>query len=229
MASKNGHAPSKGNGKEEAKPSFLEELANKARTADKLADTIEIHHEQAYLKAADEHLKGEDGLHDYSRLKDKDVREKFAEEMTNFYVDRAKAYFKIDKDHKLDEMQTDLIMQAYAGITRSSLKERLKQLRHRFTLEQFKPLVAEIKQEVKQKLNTSITSDIKEEHLEGMVEEMGLQKEIDPGKVPIEEFKGLVLNYIANEGHIPKHLYEGKAYHRKPAEPAKAGAGHGHK
>ena len=228
MSSKNGHAPAKGNGKEDVKPSHLELLANKAKTATRLADTIEIHHEQAYLKAADTHLKGEDGLHDYSRLKDKDVRDKFAEEMTSFYVDKARAYFKIDKDHKLDDMQTDLIMQAYAGITRSALKERLKQLRHRFTLEEFKPLVAEIKQEVRQKLNTSITSDLKEENIDSMVEEMGLQKEIDPNKLPLEEAKLMALNYIANDSHVPKNFYEGKVYHRKP-EPAKAGAGHGHK
>lgn len=210
--------------------SALEEFTKKRKAAKKLADTIELHHEQAYTSAANALLKGEDNLIDYTRLNDTAVQEKMADKMADLYVAEGRKYLHIGDDTKLDEMQEEMLMRSYAGITRGELRRIIGEAGQDFHLEQFRGLSRRLKQQVENQLAPIATSHIKESDLETLVEGLGLKGKVDPTKLDLPGAHQLLEEYHANDSVVPQRAYRNKIYDMtKKAdhhEPAHAGAGH---
>ena len=98
----------------------IEKWKKLKKHADKILDTTERHHRQAYDTAVEKHLI-KDNLVDYEQLEDEEIQEKFANTMADVYIGKAKEYFKVDKE--LDDFQKELLLNAYAGETRTKLRQ----------------------------------------------------------------------------------------------------------
>jgi len=203
----------------------LDEYMKKRRVVKKLADTIELHHEKAYTTAAEQHLKGKDDLIDYERLRESDVQQKMADTMADFYVERAKDYLHLG-DEDLDDVKKDMIMSAYAGITRGELRDEVRNRAEGFTLEQFRGISRQLKGRVEQRLAPTASAHIKRENLEDILKGMKLDDKLDPSKLDVPEVTQLLEVYHANDGTVPERAYRSSIAYKGAHDKEPAHAGH---
>ena len=127
--------------------------------------TVDRHHRQAYDHAVDE------VLGDITNLDDLDDSKKqlaFADEMSNFYVEKAKKYFKTDKD--LDELEKELLVKAYANSSKQTLRELVKQNGGDFEFDKFYVNAKQVFIEpIRKQLTLAAGYHIKEEHLDDII------------------------------------------------------------
>ncbi len=231
FAMTNAHAPvaSGNHGKE--KQTLLGEFRTKYDAVKRLADTIELHHFKAYTDAATGLLSDKEGNIDYQKLKDANIRSSMADKMADFYVSKAKEYFKVDdKASKLSDMQKEMLLSTYAGITRGQLKSAIHNAEDEFTLETFKGLVSKIKQNVHNQLRPSAFAHISgsKEHKKSVLKEMGLEGKIDAELVELEDVNRLMETYHVNGGVLPPKEYQKLAAYKatQNKQPAAAGTHH---
>lgn len=196
----------------------LQLFTEKKKAAKLLADTIQMHHEQAYTTAAEKHLKNDKGLFDYSKLEDAATQEKFAGHMTDFYVTKAREYFGVGKDVKLNEHQVDMLLAAYSGITKTELTDTIRKSGEDFTLDTFKSAVDQVRQQIGRRLDATAASHVKETHKAGIIKEMKLEDLVDATKMTAEQVIGLMHTYHANQGLVPAKSYKKEVYYKKPAQ-----------
>ncbi len=204
----------------------LQQFMEGRKAVKRLADTLYTHHQEAYTSAANVHLKNGRGQIDFSQLEDAAVQEKFAQQMTDFYVAKAKENFGIGKDVKLDPIRVNQLLFAYAGITKDQLIRLIKQRGENFTHEHFSSVAKELSDSVHERLAPTAAEHVKPEHIPGILKDMKLDDIVDATKVRLEEVVGLMGVYHAQGGVVPPPSYKNAAYLKKQREPAPAGAHH---
>mgnify|MGYP001594096974 CR=1 FL=1 len=193
----------------------LQLFREKTKAVKKLTDTLYLHHNEAYNVAAKEHLMDK-GQVDYSRLEDDATQEKFALHMADFYVTKARQSLGIGKDVKLDENQTNMLMMAYAGITKTELLELVRTNGEEFTLEAFKGVADRFKKSVHDKLAPTAAEHITRKHIPGVIKEMKLEDMVDASKMDVGDVIQLMGSYHLNEGVIPSKAYKKAIYYKQP-------------
>lgn len=197
--------------KEKAKQTLLEEFGIKYDAVNRLADTVEIHHQKAYTEAALKHLKDKEGNLDYKMLKDSKVRSAMADQMADYYTEQARKYFKLDeKASKLSDMQQEMLINAYAGITRGQLKSTIHKAEDDFTLQHFGEIVGRIKQRIGEQLGPAAYAHIEDrpEHKKAILKELGLEGKIDAELLRMEELQQLMELHKKNEGVLSPKSYQ---------------------
>lgn len=171
--------------------------------AKKLVDTASITHLKAYVDAADSHLMGKDGLHDYNLLEDTKIQEKFSQSMIDMYQKSAIAYFKTAKD--LDEFQKDMLMNAYLGTTSDQIRKLVSENGKDFTLSAFKNYQRNIEDALSKRLYTAADSHLNDEHVKDLFSASkkkfsGLENLVDGSKLDASE--AAELHRLAIDGNL---------------------------
>src|SRR4030042_6062080 len=97
---------------------------------------MELHHSEAFNYGANKVLRDKDGYINYNLRKEDKKQLEMAKHMGDYYLDKSKEFFKSKIDGK-DELENEMITNAYARITTSQLNQIINQLKERFTLDQF--------------------------------------------------------------------------------------------
>jgi len=188
----------------------------------KMLDTTELHHRQAYNKAVMEVLMDEDGKVDYKRLKDNpENQEKFADAMADFYVEKVEDALGIKikkKDKKEEDFAKDMLMKTYHGITRAELKKHTGTYEDKFTFDNFSNIKDQYMKDIQENLAASagqhltkkdISNIIKYTKAEHLLDEKYIEdvQKIAP-LVQIFEDSGQIregdLDELVRRGAIPK-------------------------
>ena len=187
-------------------PDYISKHQRLYKHASKIVDTTANVHSKAYVKAVGDHLMDKkDGNIDFERLDDSKVQSLFVKTMSDMYVSAAKKHFKIESD--LGELEEQMLMQTYAGVTREELRNTVKQYGKNFTHAQFDRVKQGIQQNIAQKLNSAALSHLDEQHIGEIVKYVGVADKIDSGKVTLEEAKRL-LEFYHESGSITKPVLE---------------------
>ncbi len=167
----NGHGGGHGKGHDDPVQKYMD----RSQVAKNLLTHIDTTHIEAYTHAARKVLKVDDIRQlDLSKLNDAKKQLEFADTMADFYVSSAKQYFMRSKEKgdawKLDEYDQALIMSAFAGTTKTQLREVIAAEKDQFNSEKFmtykdKKFMPRIKQELKEAAGENLT----EEHLEDIL------------------------------------------------------------
>jgi len=202
-----------------ADKSKLQQMRDKLDAIDDLVDTLDVHHHEAYTSAAEKHLMKADGNLDYKKLKDGKVQEDFAQTMVDFYIEKAKNKFGISQAKKLSEEETDMLLSAYANVTKGSLLELLRENKDEFKLQMFSTNVRSergILAQVRARMTPSATSHIQDtsEDKTDIVKEMGLEQMVDPEYMTRDQVIGLGQQYHRDRGVVNPRLYEDQGYER---------------
>ncbi|MBI2133900.1 hypothetical protein HYU11_04415 [Candidatus Woesearchaeota archaeon] len=200
-------------------PTALETFKAKRKAIDQLIHTIELHHHDAYITAAKKHL-SDGNVIDYSRLEDTAIQDKFAQEMTDFYVEKAKTYFGISPDKALDDQQIEMLLLAYAGITKSNLFELTRRYGEDFTLRAYRGQIDQVQEAIAKRMLPLAETHIKDEHKAGIIKEMSLEDKIDASKITTPQLAGLMHEYHG-KGAVDARSYKREIY-KKPAPKDKA-------
>ena len=198
-------------------PAHISKFQKLSKKAKQMINTTSKHHRNAY-DAAVEAVLMKDGYVDQDRLKDMKVREEFADKMADFYVGKARQQFKVGKDAKFDELETELLMNAYAGTTRGQLKQYVKKAGKKFTFDHFnteqRPALME---GLEKNLNSATVSHFDQKHVGDIVKYTGAGKFLDAGKMNLQDAFG-VLDQYENNGTVLEKMFEEKHFYKKPAK-----------
>ena len=137
--------------------------------------------------------------------------------MSDFYISKAKQQFKVSDDAKFDDLEKELLMNAYAGTTKGQLKQHIRKKGKDFTFDHFDQEVKPgLMKQMSQNLYAATTSHLKNEHVGDIVKYTKTDKFLDADKMQIDDAIGVLKSYEAN-GVVPeKGLKEEIFYKKKP-------------
>jgi hypothetical protein len=178
----------------------------------KLIDTTDHHHRFAYEHATDKILKGKDGLIDIKLLNKDEHQKKFADEMADFYIDKALDYFnykkpgeKLKDSVKLDIFQKDMLMKSYANVTRGQLTKIVAEEGERFTYDRFDSRYKEhFMRDIREQLSAVSMQHLKQEHLDDIVKYTGAKDMVDVKAMKVEDGARLLKHHHLAGGVLPK-------------------------
>ncbi len=203
--------------KKEEVPDHISKFYKLQKKADQMITTMHRHHRGAYDKAIDDVLT-KDGQVDMEMLEDTKTQEKFANVMADHYISKAKRLFKTKDDAKFDDLEKELLMNAYAGTTKAQLRHLVKTHKKGFTFEHFYGKeVPGMAKHIKDNLAAAASSHIQEENLDDILKYTGADKHIK--KDILERDHGIALLDIYKQmGTISSKMIEdnfGKKYLKK--------------
>ena len=220
----------------EAVPEHIKTYHENIEKERKLIDTTDHHHRMAYEHAVEKSLKSKDNLIDMRLLKQDEHQLKFADNMADFYLDKALDYFNYKKpgetlkaDAKIDIFQKDMLMNAYAGVTQSKLRQIVNAEADQFTFDQFnRKYKARFMQDITEQLQAVSMQHLKPEHIDDVVKFTGAKDMVDPKLLKMEDAANLLRNHYEAGGVLPKkdldnivHWYAVKDKFRKNYVPPK--------
>ncbi len=189
---------------EEDKTPYITKHKKLYTHATKLFDTATHTHQAAYKGAVDKHLVGEDGEVDFEKLDDINVQKEFIDTMTDAYISKAKQHFKVDrnkeKKNDLDELEKDMLMQAYAGVTKGMIKQYVNVYGKNFKHQRFNQFTQELTENLQKQLYASAASHLEEEHIPDIVKHIGLEEKLDSGKINVQEATRLLETFHRDGG-----------------------------
>lgn len=185
--------------KEEELPKHIEEFYKKSKKLDILEVRTLRSWGEAYNVASKEVIKD-----DVLKLKDKDSRKKFAKKMSDYLLNDAKKYFKMD-DEKLDDITEARIMQMYAGTTKSELDKLLEDHQEDYSLQRHNQTANQSVFRIMAQLRPIEYEHLESEHTSDIAKHVGL----DEGVLPeLTHKSGLakVLKEYDKNGHVSKKM-----------------------
>ena len=195
-------------------PAHISKFQKLSKKAKQMIATTDKHHRNAY-DAAVEAVLMDKGYVNEDKLKDMKVREEFADKMADFYVGKEKQQFKVGKDAKFDELETELLMNAYAGTTRGQLKQYVKKVGKKFTFDHFNTeLRPGLMKGIEENLDAATVGHFGQEHVGDIVKYTGAGKFLDAGKMTVQDAVG-VLGQYENNGTVLEKLFKEKHFYKK--------------
>ena len=183
--------------KEDKIPDYISKHKKLYHHAKKLADTAGHTHSEAYAAAVNKHLL-EGGEVDFEKLDDGKVQDQFVKTMSDMYISKAKAHFMISKD--LNDLEKEILMQAYSGITRQQLQQAVEKYGKKFTHQQFEGIKNRLQNAIGERLYASAGGHLKDEHVQSIIKYMGL--------TPIEVIAGLFVIISLVKNKVLEHAQE---------------------
>ncbi len=195
--------------KKEGIPKHISKYKKLAKKAKQMLNTMDRHHRGAYDKAVDDIIT-KNGQVDMDLLDDIKNQEKFADKMADHYLSKAQKVLK--SSGKLDDLEKELLMNAYAGTTKTQLKQLVRQRGKNFTFDHF---YGELKPQLMETIRNNLTSatigHFNNKHIDDIVRYTGSSKFVDSSKMRLKEALGVLQQYeelgIVPEKHHKKEIY----------------------
>jgi len=165
-----------------------------------LVDTANVTHTEAYLKAVNTHLRNEKGEVEFEKLDKETIQKEFKKTMSDFYLQKAKDYFKSAKD--LNEFEKDMLMQAYIGVTDSALEDMVYNNGKKLTPTAFEELKQRtLQRQFEQRMYGVAGGHLSNEHIEDIVAHIGIKDKVKDKMLSLQEALQL-LQVHTQEGEV---------------------------
>lgn len=190
------------------KPKHIEEYHDLAERVEGALKTTDHHHRRAFIEG-EKTIMDEDGNIDYNKLKEEANQEKFSKAMVDTYIDAARQYFHIGKDKTGDDIWHEQLLNAYAGVTGAELKRNIRKAKERFDFEYFTENVrSDVMEKLRRQLESVKATSIKEEHLDDIVDYVGLKNVVDADRIKPSQAYVLLENHRKQGALTPKLVKE---------------------
>lgn len=207
--------------KEEDPHALLETVEKRRKDLSELIETINQAHSEAYDTAARKHLEyttktGAKRI-GHSRLKDPKIQEAMADEMAKFYETKAREHFGVGEEKKLDDLEKEMLIGAYAGINRSTLYNVITSQKDKFTKKVVRKIQDDYAEALMKSLGGHVTGHLKESHIKPLIKHMGIDDLVNAEQVKLDDARKLALNYVTAGTISPKELEE-EPYYKGPKD-----------
>lgn len=202
--------------KKEEVPEHISKYKKLSKKAEQMIHTMERHHRGAYDKALDDVLT-RDGQVDMELLENQENQEKFANKMADHYISKAKQMFKTKDDAKFDDLEKELLINAYAGTTKAQLRQIVKSAGKGFTFDLFynhEEMRPKMMENIKQKLGTATIGHFDQKHIGDIVKYIGASKFVDDKKMTLQDAIHLLGEY-EHEGAVSAKKHQKALYYKK--------------
>lgn len=156
-------------------PDFVEKYKKLSKKARMISETISVHHAKAYSDAAEKHLKDKEGYIDYEKLEDFDLRQKFADEIAEFYRTQARKILKSGVKPE-DEFENELLVNAMYGTTRAQLRQLVQQYGKNYKLGLHLKAQQKAEKAIAQRLQQVSLGHITEKHIDDIIKYTQVEK-----------------------------------------------------
>jgi hypothetical protein len=183
-------------------------------------------HSEAYhagMKAVEK--KGEV---DWTALEDRANQEKVAENIANYYLEKAKKYLNVKTDHKFEskedeKLYNDQLLMQYAGLTKEMIRDSIKKLVAQdptaFSEENYLGQTTEHTEKLTGELLRSAAGHITKEHAKGVIEHIkkggkhpDIDSLVDANLMKKEHVVGLLGQYDEGRGAITENFLKTQDY-----------------
>lgn len=200
--------------KKEELPEHISKYSKLRKKAKKMIETMDRHHRGAYDAAVDAVLT-EDGQVDMELLEDRKIQDRFSEKMSDYYISKAKQLFKVKGDAKFDDLEKELLMNAYTGTTKDQLQKYVRRHGKVFTFDHFhEKLRPKLMEKMHENLNEATFSHFKDEHISDILRYTGSSGFIDKEKIRLPEATGILEQY-EEMGVVPEKSHKRALYYKK--------------
>lgn len=183
-------------------PKHIKEFYDKDRKIKRLLDTTHAVHSAAYHKGLDT-LKDEKGEIDYERLDDTKVQDQFLAKMTDHYLSAAVQRLGL-KGKPTDELEQDILLQNYMGVTKNELKRTVRRAKSKYTLKQHEEARDQLIEEQGKRLRPLAHGHFEQEHIDDILKHIGVDKYVKKDGLSLEGAATLLRNYREQGAiHLP--------------------------
>lgn len=208
-------------------PKHIEKFYDLHEKVDLMMQETDLSHMDAYLQAH-KWLEGKKKTH--KDLDDEKLAEEFVNKMADIYVSKIKKRLGIKEDEKMKDLDEELLMSTYAGISKSQLMDVVKRTGKAYTARAHTAGAAKWVKDLENKLRGVASASIEDKHGKDVLDYMkslGHTVEfLDPDKLRRDDLADMLSDYRKGEGRIPtreeyrKHV----AYKKEEKEPEREAA-----
>lgn len=183
------------------------------KKADRIIDTTDLHHRDAYNSAVEKILTDEEGLVDYDKLDENKTQLKFADAMSDYYLDKAKKHLKSKVSGK-DEFENEMLRSAYAGVTKSAIKQLVGQHKSKFRPDVFHRHKERFMERVEDTMHGAARGHLKEENIDDIIQYTKTGDIVDKNKIRLQEAVG-IMDLYHKQGAVTKEMVKGAHFAKK--------------
>jgi hypothetical protein len=188
-------------------PEHIQNFKKRYKNIKMMLNETDSNHKKAYSHAVDELIKEKKSTLD---LDDADVAKKFANNMANFYIKHIEDKFS---GNKLSDIDKDMLLKQYAGVTRAELEQYVTQYG-----KQFEEMLPRIHQQhinkLEEELNTNMYKLVEKNHIEDIAKFTKL-KNIDHNYLQEKDAGEILHQYFENNGQVNEHKFRHKVFYKK--------------
>jgi len=180
--------------KKEGTPKAAKEFFAKAKKVENLVENTRIVHSDAYRKGLEVIKDEETGEFDHKKLKDVKVQDAFLDKMIDHYLSCAKQRLGLTGLPD-DEFDKDIILQKYIGMTKGQLRQRLRTMKSRYTIQLHEKIRDELVGQQEQELSSLRHDHLEEGHIGDILKYVGLDDLVDKENVSTHNMPSLLDMY----------------------------------
>jgi len=174
----------------EKMPKHIKEFYVRGEKIDTLLATTQAVHSEAYQRGLSE-LKNEKGEIDYTKLEEVKVQDQFLDKMIGHYITSAVQSLGL-KNKPKDELEQEMLLQHYIGITKGELRKILRENESKYTLKKHEELRESLIQNQRQKLIPLRHNHFEDKHIDDILKYVGVQDYIMKDRIRIEHAANLL-------------------------------------
>ncbi|MBI4983686.1 hypothetical protein HZC32_03520, partial [Candidatus Woesearchaeota archaeon] len=181
-------------------PKHIKEFYDKDVKVDQLISTTEAVHSEAYLKGLEAVKDSKTGQIDYDMLKEVKNQDAMLEKMMDHYLSHATKALGY-KEKPKEELEQDLMLKRYYGVTRGELKRIMREAKHKYTLKQHEGIRDELIKKQRHELAPLRHSHLEEVHIDDILKHVRVKDYVAKDKINISHAATL-LDIYKDKGEI---------------------------
>ena len=207
-------------------PEHIEKYYKIAKKVDAILYSREQSHRDAFSHGINDIVGADDFK--LSHFQDEGKQKEIVERMVGFYLDKARAYLKSEKDHKFknkkDEIiHNDKLLLAYMGLTKDQLSINIKEMIRKqgpkgLNIENYMKGVGQHDYAIGTGLRTSAGEHIENKHIGDIIEYTGAGDLVDKKKMEKKDAIHLLNLYDKGKGAVTKKDVKDELYEKKDDE-----------
>jgi hypothetical protein len=191
--------------KKEKVPEHIAKFNRMSTDADQVGDRMELHHSEAFNAAVRRNLLNKKGNPDYKLLKNDDKQIAMANDIAQYHITEAQKYFK-SKLAKGDEMERQLLMNAYAGATQGELRMLFNKNKDNLNLNNYNNLKTKLINPIRDKMMSVASAHLKTSHIDDIVKYTKSGDVVNKDALGVKEGVTLLGMYKDGEGITSDNL-----------------------
>lgn len=164
-------------------PQHIKEFYEKDEKVRKLLNTTHAVHTKAYLKGL-EVITDKNGEVDYQKLEDEDTQDKFLKKMVDYYLDSAVHTLGL-KDRPKSEIEEEMFLLKYTGITKGHLKRMLRESKSKYTLKAHENVRDGLIKKQTEELEPLRITHLEKKHIGDILQHVGIKDYLDKDRIQL--------------------------------------------
>lgn len=167
----------------------IDDFVNNFETAKRIQDSTKMHVMEAYINAANTHLRTANDELDYTRLDDQVLRDLFKTDIVEAITDKAKDFYstRLTPVNGKNSMKLDALTEAYCGLNGAAISKLASEHKKDFTLDLFNNITNQAYAPVNQKFIAGASNALTDADIPGLMDLVGIRPLVDTNLMQVND------------------------------------------